>query len=288
MNSVLENSNMNPTFVFIDGSYFSYYRYFSILSWWKRAYPDTKLDDPYTNNIFVEKYKKTFVESVKEIPKKLNISRRDRPILIVGKDCKREEIWRQELCKNNDLFKGEYKGNRKNNSENGFMGGPFIRMGYQDNLFVEGGVKAILDHPKLEADDCIAISVKYVLEKYPNARIYIITSDKDYLQLAETRVEIYNLMYQKLTEQKSSTGNSDCDLFCKTIMGDPSDNILSVLKKCGPKKALKCYKNREYFAEQMKKENAYEMYELNKKLVDFNEIPQVLINEFLDMIKKNK
>lgn len=288
MNTIFENSNMNPTFIFIDGSYFSFYRYFSMLSWWKNAYPENKLEDPLQNPLFVEKFKKTFIESVEQITKKLNISRNKNPILIVGKDCKREEIWRQELCKNNNLFKGEYKGNRKNNVENGFMGGPFIKMAYEDDLFIKGGVKAILHHPQLEADDCIAISVKYLLDKYPDAHIYIITSDKDYLQLAEPRVEIYNLFYKKLTEQKSSTGNSECDLFCKIIMGDPSDNINSVLTKCGPKKALKCYENRIYFEEQLKKENAYQMYELNKKLVDFNEIPQDLIDKFLESIQNRK
>jgi 5'-3' exonuclease len=134
----------------------------------------------------------------------------------------------------------------------------------------------------LEADDCIAISVKYILEKYPQSKIYIITSDKDYLQLAEERVELYNLAYKKLTDQKSSSGDPKRDLFCKIVMGDPSDNIKSVLQKCGPKTALKCYENPEYFEERLKKENAYELYNLNKKLVDFNEIPTDLVDEFIN------
>ena len=60
-------------------------------------------------------------------------------------------------------------------------------------------------------------------------QIFIITSDKDYLQLSRPNVQIYNLAFKKLTEQKSSTGNPECDLFCKIVMGDPSDNIKSVL-----------------------------------------------------------
>jgi 5'-3' exonuclease len=65
-------------------------------------------------------------------------------------------------------------------------------------------------------------------------------------------------------------------------MGDPSDNIKSVLQKCGPKTALKCYENTAYFEERLKKENAYELYNLNKKLVDFNEIPTNLVEEFIN------
>jgi 5'-3' exonuclease len=64
-------------------------------------------------------------------------------------------------------------------------------------------------------------------------------------------------------------------------MGDTSDNITSVLKKCGPKTALKCFQDKLYFDERMKKENAYEKFELNQKIIDFNYIPQNLIDEFM-------
>ena len=67
-------------------------------------------------------------------------------------------------------------------------------------------------------------------------------------------------------------------------MGDSSDNIPSVIKKCGPKTALKCYDDPNYFEERLKKENAYELYERNKKLVDFNCIPQELIDGFINEI----
>jgi 5'-3' exonuclease len=280
MTSIFESNSKNQIFIFIDGSYFCFYRYYSLINWWRNAYPEEPLEDPFQNEKFVEKFRKTFVEHVQNISKKLGLNKLDiEPILIVGKDCKRENIWRTELCTNNELFKGDYKGNRQ---YEGFMGGPLFKMAYEEKLFEQGGVMATLQHPKLEADDCIAISVKYILEKYPQSKIYIITSDKDYLQLAEERVELYNLAFKKLTDQKSSSGDPKRDLFCKIVMGDPSDNIKSVLKSCGPKTALKCYENPEYFEERLKKENAYELYNLNKKLVDFNEIPINLVDEFIN------
>jgi len=273
----LNSSNIPPTFIFIDGSYFCFYRYHSLLNWWKNAYPEEPLADPFQCQKFVDKFIKTFIENVEEIPKKLGLHKdKFKPIIIVGKDCKREQIWRTKLFP-------EYKGTRV--KEDGFMGGPFFKMAYEDNLFGKGGAKAVLKHPHLEADDCIAISVKHVLNNYPDAQIYIITSDKDYLQLAKPNVQIFSLAYKKLTDQKSSTGNPECDLFCKIVMGDISDNIKSVLKKCGPKTALKCYENRAYFDEKMKTENAYELYKLNETLVDFNKIPQQLVDEFLESLK---
>jgi 5'-3' exonuclease len=279
MNNIFDQSTMNPTFIFVDGSYYNFYRYFALLQWWKISYPDEPLDDPYQNEKFVEKFKKTFVDNLLQMPKKLKINKNINPIMILGKDCKRENIWRNELFP-------KYKGTRANGSEDGFMGGPFFKMAYQDELFQKGGVKAILKHPKLEADDCIAISVKHLLNKYPECHIYIITSDRDYLQLNAHNVDLYNLAYKNIAENKSSTGNSKDDLEIKIIMGDISDNIPSVFPKCGPKTAQKCIEDPEFFKKKMAdNSDYYKQYELNKKLVDFNNIPQELVNEFMTSIK---
>lgn len=255
-------------FIFIDGSYFCFYRFHSTLAWWRNAYPEIILEDPINNPIFVEKFKKNFIQSINEIPKRLNIIN---PIYIVGKDCKREHIWRNELFK-------EYKATRTNN---GFNGGSFFNIAYDENLFIDNGIKHILYHNKLEADDCIAIATKYILNKHPESNINIITSDKDYLQLVEPRVKLFNLAFVNIAELKSSNKDPECDLFCKIVMGDNSDNIKSIFPKCGPITALKYYYNKELFENKLLQYNAHEKYALNRKLIDFNEIPEELINSFL-------
>jgi 5'-3' exonuclease len=162
-------------------------------------------------------------------------------------------------------------------------------MVYEENLFEKGGAKAILFHPKLEADDCIALSVKHITNKYTNCEIYIITSDRDYLQLNSHNVHLYNLSFKNIAENKSSTGNPKTDLEIKIIMGDTSDNIPSVFPKCGPKTAQKCVEDPEFFKKKMGENSEYyEQYELNKILVSFDKIPQILINEFMDTINKHK
>ena len=282
MNLITEiKMSTNPTFIFIDGSYFCFYRYHSLLTWWKNAFPEQSdvLLDPYQNQEFVDKFRKTFVDNVAKIPKSLKLDKNDRPIIIVGKDCKRENIWRNELFPN-------YKGTRAKGSEDGFMGGPFFKMAYEEQLFIQGGARSILKHPKLEADDCIAISVKHLLKEYPDCNIYIITSDKDYLQLAQERVHLYNLAFKDLTEQKSCTGDANCDLFCKIVTGDVSDNIPSVFPKCGPKTALKYFENRDLFEKKLQESSAFQIqYELNRKIIDFNYIPEELVNEFMNSSK---
>jgi 5'-3' exonuclease len=242
-----------------------------LLQWWKNAYPDEQLDDPYQNETFVEKFKKTFVEHLKQIPKKLKINKNIKPIMIVGRDCKRENIWRMELFP-------KYKANRDHKEDN-FMGGPFFKMVYDEELFKKGDIKATLYHPKLEADDCIAISVKYLLEKYSEPNIYIITSDRDYLQLQQKNVQIFNLSYKNL----KSTGDCEKDLAIKILMGDQSDNIPSVFPKCGEKTAIKCFEDEEYFNKKMNNNPEYKaQYELNQKLVNFDNIPADLRDEFIE------
>ena len=279
--NAFESSIMNPTFIFVDGSYYCFYRYFALQQWWRNSYPDEPLDDPYTNEKFVEKFRKTFVDNLEQIPKKLKIHKDPiKPILIVGKDCKREHIWR------NDLFK-DYKANRANGTEDGFMGGPFFKMAYEEDLFIQGGAKAILKHPRLEADDCIAISVKYLINKYPECKIYIITSDHDYLQLNAPNVNIYTLTYKKMDESKTATGNANLDLWMKIMMGDKSDNIPPVFPKCGLKTAQLCIRDKAYFIKKMNDNEAYyAQYALNQKLINFDMIPSELVDEFLQTIKK--
>jgi 5'-3' exonuclease len=275
--NIFEQPIMNPTFIFVDGSYYCFYRFFALTNWWRNSHPDDSLDEPFENSIFVDKFKKLFVENLELIPKKLKINKKSKPILIVGKDCKRENIWRKELFP-------KYKDNRVYDN---FKGGPFFRMAYEEELFQQGGAQAILKHSRLEADDCIAISVKYLLTKYPECQIYIITSDKDYLQLSAPNVHLYNLAFKNIVENKSSTGNPEDDVQIKIIMGDTSDNIPSVFPKCGFKTAQKCIQDPEFFTKKMS-QNAeyYAQLELNKKIIHFDNIPENLVEEFMATIKK--
>lgn len=270
--SSLNNQEEQPIFIFIDGSYYCFYRFYALINWWKRAYPEEILENPIDNDIFKEKFKKTFIEHIQEIPKKLGLDKNKKIIMVVGKDCERKNIWRNELFP-------KYKANRV--YDEGFKGGPFFKLVYEEQLFQQAGVEDILSHPRLEADDCIAICVKQTREKYPENMIYVITSDRDYLQLQSEHVKIMNLMYKNIGESKTSTGNAETDVRIKIIMGDSSDNIPSVFPKCGFKTALKCCMDQAYFEKKMAgKTEYYDQYNLNETLVHFNKIPEELIEEF--------
>ena len=258
-------------FILIDAGYYCFYRYFAITAWFKfRAKHNDEIelpDKPIENQEFTDKFKKIFVAKLKEIPKKLKIKN---PIIMVGKDCPQSDIWRVKHFPT-------YKSQRS--TDEGI--GPFFRMVYKEKLFEEGGANVVMSHPHLEADDCIAITSKNILKKYPDAKITIITSDMDYLQLVNDNISLYNLKYKPLNTEKTSYGNPKKDLFCKIVSGDKSDNIPSVFPKCGKKTAEKYYENQDLFNKKLQESTeAKEIYERNKMIIDFNCIPQEFVKEF--------
>ena len=81
-------------YILIDGSYFVFYRFYAVLNWWKLAKKDTPLDIPIENEEFVAKFRKTCISKITMLSDILSISN---PIIIVAKDCKRENIWRMKM-----------------------------------------------------------------------------------------------------------------------------------------------------------------------------------------------
>ena len=56
--------------------------------------------------------------------------------------------------------------------------------------------------------------------------------------------------------------------------------------KCGPKTALKYFENRDLFEKKLLESSAFQLqYELNRKIIDFNYIPEELVNEFMNSSK---
>ena len=263
---------MTKNIILIDGSYFVFYRYYAVMAWWKFAKKETPLcEKPIENEEFVSSFKRTFIKKIKEIPEKLNIQDAE---TFVAKDCHRCDIWRNE-------FINDYKGNRDYSN---FHGQPFFKMAYNE-LFAEAGIQRVLYHPKLEADDCIAIATKHLINTVPDVKVTIITADQDYLQLINDQTDIFTLKLKPLRTEKNSSGDAECDLFCKIILGDKSDNIPRVFNRCGKKTALKLWNDTNSLRDKLEKECAEDKFNRNKKLIDFKEIPEDLSNEFLFLSK---
>ena len=255
-------------FLFIDASYYLFYRYYALTQWWKHAKPDDELGLPIENKDFMNCFESVFIKKINEFVKKMKLND---PIIIVGKDCPRKDIWRMGLFE-------KYKGNRV--YEDNWPGGPVFKYAFDEQLFKKAGAHMILNHPHLEADDCIALSIRNIRGICPNALIYILTSDMDYLQLADSKTFPVNLKYKYLTDSKCSFKDSKKDLFCKIVTGDKSDFIPGIFKKCGIKTASKYYENPELFKKKLGEGGAAEQYKLNTTLIDFNSIPEKYVKEF--------
>jgi hypothetical protein len=311
-------------YILIDGSYFIFYRYYALNIWWGHqaiplavgelgAMPPVELiteetiskstysvgGDPPTPQPqaqrqhmgfipeelpkskshggsgglpleFIEKFKSTFISKIHDIDKKLKLKN---TIKYVGKDCRRSDIWRTALYP-------EYKATR--GTSNDFLGAPLFTMVYNEDLFKKAGIKQILSYPSLEADDCIALFAQHLYKTEPDAHIWIIASDMDYLQITNDRIHLYDLKFKNICEK--SSGDPACDLFCKIVAGDKSDNILSVFKKCGIKTAQKYFKDRDLFLKKLAADKEGQaIYKLNTTLVDFNCIPTELIEGYTQM-----
>jgi 5'-3' exonuclease len=267
-NPIVDDDTMN--FVLIDGSYFVFYRYFALNVWWKNAKsgdkPDISCnDDP----AFIEKFKKTFESRIAEMNDCLGLAS---SIKLAAIDCKRADIWRNHIYP-------DYKLTRTKDDEFGVS--KFFKLTYEEKLFEAAGVDAMLMYQHLEADDCIALTTMHLRQTYPDAHIWIIANDHDYLQLQDDHVHLRNLKYQDLAQSKNSSGDSQQDLFCKIVAGDKSDNIRAIFKKCGIKTARKYYHDQDLFDKALAAEpNAEDLYCLNRALVDFNYIPSDLAEGF--------
>ena len=263
-------------YLLIDTSYWIFYRYFAIIQWWKHAKPEIILpESPYECEEFVEKFVKTFTESIDTFKKKLKIHKQKTKCTVIAcRDCPRKEIWR------NDLY-NSYKETRI--KDDSFMGGPFFKSVYANNnkMLYDANVDHVLKHDRLEGDDVIAITKNIIREKYPNANIIILANDHDYLQLMDENTNIINFQMKNLKESKKVFLEADKNLFYKIVLGDKSDNIMPVFKKCGPKTVEKYYNDREEFEKALQKEDCRAKYERNIELVSFAKIPYELKQEYI-------
>ena len=87
----------------------------------------------------------------------------------------------------------------------------------------------ILD--KVEADDIIAVLAKKLVKKH-NSTCFIVSSDKDFLQLVTDKIILYRPMEKeyytpKVVEEKLGLLSKNFILY-KTLLGDNSDNIPGV------------------------------------------------------------
>jgi len=257
--------------VLIDTSYFIFYRYFSSVKWYQFRKKDIDFSTIDQDDDFMKAFLKHTYDDLKKLCKtwKTNLSQ-----FIFCCDCSRENIWRNEFTTN-------YKKNRVPNPC--FNANIFFRF-YQ---YLEENEKdwkiQLLNIQKLEADDIAYLTKTALIEHGWDQPIIIITNDNDYLQLLDCQTRVFNMNGKGNDLSKRSCGEPKKDLLIKLIMGDKSDNILAIHSGIGPKTAMKLASLSEEELEQyLVEKNCKEVYERNKLLVDFHQIPK----EYVELFKE--
>jgi 5'-3' exonuclease len=259
-----------------DTSYFIFYRYYAILNWYKKQNDLEAFDagQVLENKFFMDKYNYTFEKVFKELCNSFDIEFSN---VIFAKDCCRQHIWRLQYFEN-------YKKNRDDKSHT--FNGDIFKHTYNILLpmMQEKYSFTILNHPYLEADDLIALSVNAIRNEGHTCNITIITNDNDYVQLYNRNVDIYNLQYKALKDRVLNTENF---LQYKIILGDKSDNIPSIgtgKKRIGEKTAQKMVDDPSLLSQYLKDDEINTRFKLNELLISFDKIPEQYKNEFEMML----
>ena len=273
--------------ILIDTSYTSFYRFYATLRW--LALSQNELYKQHVNNplynwidnpIFIDKYEKMYLESIKKLLGKKIFNKSK---IIFCMDSPREEIWRSDLtCK--------YKANRidlslKNNYKPIF---DYTYLNIIPNIINNNKNIFKLRISKLEADDIIAIITKTFEEKNCTLPIYIISGDKDFLQLGRENVFFLNYKLKKYIIINKD--EAKLLLHKKILLGDKSDCIDSIFPKGFKSKIKKeLVESQEIFIEYIKNNKDIEQkYIQNKKLIDFDFIPKkyysIVMEEYYNTI----
>lgn len=248
-------------YLFIDLSYFIFYLYYSKKKYFE--FQKLSTENLITNEEFLKIFS-NFDVKINEIKKKLKLQKDI--IVIFAKDCKRNDIWRNELY-------SDYKKSRKTDQE---IGKFFI---YTYNNIIKN--YCYIENNTCEADDIIGVLTNKLCKEN---KITIITGDYDYLQLLyNENVNIFNLKYKNLKEK--SSGCRKKDLMLKILMGDKSDNICAIHKKLGIKTAEKYISNEELLKTKLENEEINKNYNLNVNLIDMDFIPEKLQTDIITKFK---
>ena len=268
--------------ILVDTSYTNFYRFFATIRWfsfsnkdmWKLVKDDNKYDWS-LNKIFIDKYEKMYLQSIIKLIGKRNFKK---SIIVFCMDSKKNTLWRHKIMKN-------YKGNRTNLEKKRNFKSTFdityktiipTIVKNNENIFsIKVGTA--------EADDVIAIITNYFKEKNPDLSIDIISGDEDFKQLGRKNVTFLDYRKSKkpiqLTEEEAKL-----NLLNKILCGDSSDNIKCICSKkikddiINDKNKLELYLNNN--------KDIKNKFNINKKMIDFNEIPIDIVNKTLKKSKK--
>ena len=294
----MEDKMQKKFLVVIDGSYFEYVNLFASVKTFTEKYPEDasywikpvdECDQKNLPNILnCDTYKKCLkqqvmwkLESVEDVVKsnfQAEVDECDEIDIVFAMDDKLSHSFRKTLYP-------EYKAHRALVKRQ-FQLQP-IKDYIVDVIFKELDVEHehgyhLVKVEGAEGDDVIATTIMRLRDNYVG--MVLIASDHDFLQIDGLRE--FDLFGKEAKRDLGGEIVSAKDyLVGKILMGDRSDNIQQVFFRCGPKTALKWTKDKDALKKTLKEDHSLAArYLLNKKMIDFNSIPQELSDKILESV----
>ncbi len=277
-------------YIFVDTSYVIYY---AMSSAWKAYSSEFDIeDDPQYDPIVSKEFRAILEKKIKNclyypvhsIYPTFSFNK-----TIFALDCPKTELWR------NDVYP-EYKLQRKikDHSKDKFLSKNVFKY-VEDNIlpsFCEQNPGAkIIRVPHAEGDDIIAVLVKQIDKKEKKV---IIASDHDYCQLLEdenlkiincqcSEITLLGESQKKVLQDAERVLNFKDVLLYKILRGDVADNIKPIFRGCGEAKACNYILDKKALKEKLDSDKLIKhQFSLNRKLVDFNYIPDSIREMILE------
>lgn len=278
--------------ILVDSSYTSFHRFFATLRWFSLAHmeifkehKDNPSYDWSKQPLFIEKYTKMYLDSI------INLVTRavyENSIIIFCLDSQNTTLWRHDI--------GEcYKGKRQDLSEKRNFKPTFQ---YTYNELIPNLTKLritsrqfifMMQVPRMEADDLIALASRYIRYKKPNYIQYIVSGDNDFLQLGYKNLYIADYKKKELIHLSKEEAKEA--LRQKLINGDCSDNIPSIflkeIKVSNKDRKLIRENKQELIKYLNNNKTAMEQYLHNKKMISFKYIPKHFRKPVYRMVKQS-
>lgn len=307
--------NLKLPVLLVDTSYWLYYRFFSLRTWYSKIYPETQLIENFnaehnwlSDEIFMKKFKKLFIDNIKKLCKRFKTELSN---VIFCLDCSHKDIWRCEKIKD---YKGKRLESHKKKQFNSFDLFRNIKREYLPELQKKYSVNVIKCN-NCEADDIIGYLTIFLSGK-DVPKILILANDNDYLQVCNFKIRLINGIGKYISEYNNEPLKY---LISKIIIGDVSDNIKccsldmgyltnnkcnGVFKKFNKnsiieilnneknynlfKNVLDDIRNNVYEEKELANPDVYKMFQLNKFkenaiVMDFEMIPDKLKHNLLNL-----
>jgi 5'-3' exonuclease len=301
----------------VDLGYALFYRYSASQLWYKHSHPEEKADLSkdykwHQNVEFVEKMKKMFMVDIFTLAKDYKVPKSN---IIIAEDCRLKDNWRSKEF-------DDYKAQRNEEREKtGWQGAGSFEIIYNEVLPEMVNTHGVihLKSPNVEADDIISQLVIKYKSQFPS--FVIVASDNDYFQILNDGVDLITMKGVSVKDKMKYS--PEFHLLEKILKGDVSDNIqacefnkeliMEVIPEMKPKtktkpktkltsetetEIVKVKANKKILDYYMSQSDPKQIendiarmgnnfvfgYKENKKLIDFNELPEEYVKNIHTLV----